>query len=278
MEAKLLDIVRGPKDLIVNRLQKELPDLMSNEDFYCMVSNCILIYDDIAKLEVVLILSGFLPGLDQLNLHDKLKHYNIIPKDFRKTLSYSIYEGLNPQNIDEIISSNRVGMLVQVGFDTKDYDLIRNVMNLSYKKYGNTRRITPYVFCNINDDNYMELLEFIYTLSVDNEDTINEFICNTQKESAYGIHHDKEKLEYVIKFIRVLKNITLPEVFDYYMTLRHSGTKPSMIVYDLLNELGVSIKHMVEWSKLHSNSFLEEFLIRERHKKISNYCCTTIMK
>lgn len=256
MESVLLDIIRGPKELISSRLKREFPELMTDEDFATMMRYGIGLS---MNLEMILTLAGFLPGLDQISLYDKIKYYDDVPKVFRKAVTASICDELTPQVVDEIsdTNSNYDIKLLHVGIDANDYDLVWHVMKLIYDNNGSAVIID--IFNSLEDDNYVRLFDLLYTLYAEDQLTVKtETIISKFLFHTYG---NGKFIRYIIRFICVLKKMTLREVFDYYMTLDHSKKKESINVYDSFTELGVRLTHMVEWDRLHpGNRFLEEYL------------------
>lgn len=253
MEEKLLDIVRGPKELIISRLQQEFPELMSDKDFLEMIR-----YNTLDHLESALVLSGFLPGLNETSLEHRLNWHKQISEKFRKNLSDSIYRDATPKVIDEIEKTEpyRINTfpLINIAIEKKDYNLLWRLMNMKNDTHDRSVRD---LFYFLNDSNHLRLIELAYIKIVgEGFKPPRKKVDTVISSIIYNYADNIENYKYIIDFIKVLFNMTLPEVFDYYMTLRHSKKSESFNVYPEFNKLGVTIKYMKEWSEKHpGNTF-----------------------
>lgn len=149
--------------------------------------------------------------------------------------SIDIYD-ITPKDIDEFlkIESLMYNFFVSLAVKNKHYDMLWYLINA--KPQCNVVNV---IMC-ADDSNYYRLMELLYIYY--NGDLDNSIIPK--------ILHRYHKLKYAILFTSKVKNMTLEQILDHYLSiysnillLYGSFTKRTYSIFDTFNILGVPLDY-----------------------------------
>lgn len=257
MEDVLTDIINGPFENMWNRIITELPGLVTNSDFVYIVIDQIYSARNHKRLEERLILNGFLPGMDKMDLQYKLENFYRVLDDRRQFFVNSVHKDLSPEVLDELNISARVGeTLIFIGDALEDYNLVW------YTIQSAGRLVEKYLFSILNENNYSKLLHLDYLYRVGNFEDSSKNHIDRQIIGMFKLARD-HGFKYLVKFIQKLKNFTVDQVFDYYMSLtkydrlmRSDEYTEPYDIYRKFYKAGVSLDHMHEYQQTHVDTEL----------------------
>lgn len=203
---ELLSLIRGDRKNLWKNLVRQFPELI--EDFEFAKS----IIDNInsEKLEKILILSGYLPGINEISLEDRIsKYYKIINKH---AIVKSIHDDLTPDVLNSLyFDNNTVKVLIEVSILSNDRDMLWAVFKAASDRFIN--KIINTATCVLNNSNYKWVLELLYLRLSDeyNDDNIRRKAISQILRYSY-----LDTFNFVIEYFNSL-GYSVEQLLDVYI-------------------------------------------------------------